>query len=71
MSESREHKRRYNQRLEYIAHFTEWLEKEPPMNNVAYVRVLLDCFSAAQIASGKIVSIEAHYAAPCLEGELK
>ena len=31
MSESREHKRRYNQRLEYIAHFTEWLEKEPPM----------------------------------------
>ena len=39
------------------------------MNNVAYVRVLLDCFSAAQIASGKIASIEAHYAAPCLEGE--
>ena len=39
------------------------------MNNVAYIRVLLDCFSAAQIASGKIASIEAHYAAPCLEGE--
>lgn len=32
------------------------------MNNVAYIRVLLDCFSAAQIASGKIASIEAHYA---------
>lgn len=31
MSESREHKRRYNLRLEYIAHFTEWLDKEPPM----------------------------------------
>lgn len=31
MSESREHKRRYNQRLEYIAQFTKWLEKEPPM----------------------------------------
>ena len=39
------------------------------MNNVAYVRVLLDCFSAKQIASGTIASIEAHYSAPCLEGE--
>lgn len=39
------------------------------MNNVAYIRVLLDCFSADQIASGKIASIEAHYSAPCLEGE--
>ena len=39
------------------------------MNNVAYIRVLLDCFSASRIASGKIASIEAHYAAPCLEGE--
>ncbi len=28
------------------------------MNNVAYVRVLLDCFSAKQIASGTISSIE-------------
>ena len=39
------------------------------MNNVAYIRVLLDCFSAKQIASGTISSIEAHYASPCLEGE--
>lgn len=35
MSESREHKRRYNQRLEYIAHFERWLENEPP-----FVRLL-------------------------------
>ena len=39
------------------------------MNNVAYIRVLLDCFPAKQIASGEIASIEAHYASPCLEGE--
>ena len=39
------------------------------MNNVAYIRVILDCFSAEQIASGNIASIEAHYASPCLEGE--
>lgn len=39
------------------------------MNNVAYIRVMLDCFSAAQLASGTIQSVEAHYAAPCLEGE--
>lgn len=31
MSESKEHKRRYNQRLEYIAAFEKWLAKEPPM----------------------------------------
>lgn len=31
MSESREHKRRYNQRLQYIADFNKWLEAEPPM----------------------------------------
>lgn len=31
MSESREHKRRYNLRLEYIAHFSNWLKAEPPM----------------------------------------
>lgn len=31
MSEKREHKRRYNLRLEYIAHFYKWLENEPPM----------------------------------------
>ena len=31
MSESREHKRRYNQRLRYIAEFSKWLDAEPPM----------------------------------------
>lgn len=31
MSESREHKRRYNQRLQYIAEFNKWLAAEPPM----------------------------------------
>ena len=30
MSESREHKRRYNLRLEFIAEFAKWLEREPP-----------------------------------------
>lgn len=31
MSESREHKRRYNQRLQYIAEFNKWMDSEPPM----------------------------------------
>lgn len=31
MSESREHKRRYNLRLEFIAKFSRWLDEEPPM----------------------------------------
>lgn len=31
MSESREKKRRYNLRLEYIARFDEWLKSEPPL----------------------------------------
>lgn len=31
MSESREHKRRYNMRLESIAQFGKWLDREPPM----------------------------------------
>lgn len=38
-------------------------------NNVAYIRLLLDCFPAAVLAEGRIASIEVHYAAPCLEGE--
>ena len=46
---------------------------EPPtrfhMNNVVYIRLLLDCFSAKELASGMIRTIEAHYASPCLEGE--
>jgi hypothetical protein len=31
MSESREKKRRYNLRLEYISQFNDWLYREPPM----------------------------------------
>lgn len=31
MSARREHKRRYNQRLKYIARFEQWLALEPPM----------------------------------------
>lgn len=31
MSERQEKKRRYNLRLEYIAHFQKWLNREPPM----------------------------------------
>lgn len=34
MSESREHKKRYNQKLEYIARFEKWLKKEPSMIRV-------------------------------------
>lgn len=31
MSESREKKLRYNQRLDYIAAFNKWLDLEPPI----------------------------------------
>ena len=31
MSEKREKKRRYNQRLVYIADFNKWLDTEPPI----------------------------------------
>ena len=31
MSEKREKRRRYNQRLEYIADFNKWLDAEPPI----------------------------------------
>lgn len=31
MSERQEHKRRYNRRLQFIAEFEKWLEKEPSM----------------------------------------
>jgi hypothetical protein len=34
MSERREKKKRYNQKLEYIAEFEKWLQKEPPMIRV-------------------------------------
>ena len=39
------------------------------MNNVAYVRLLLDCFTAKELASGDIRSVELHYSTPCFEGE--
>lgn len=35
MSERQEKKRRYNQRLEYIAAFRKWLDQEPPMWRIA------------------------------------
>lgn len=31
MSESREKKKRYNQRLEFVARFERWVASEPPM----------------------------------------
>lgn len=31
MSERREHKKRYNQKLMFISEFTKWLESEPKM----------------------------------------
>lgn len=34
MSESKEHKKRYNQKLEYIAKFDKWLDSEPSMFNL-------------------------------------
>ena len=34
MSERQEHKRRYNQRLEYMARFDKWLASEPNMLRV-------------------------------------
>ena len=39
------------------------------MNNVVYIRLLLDCFSAKELASGNIQSVELHYSTPCFEGE--
>ena len=37
------------------------------MNNVAYIRLLLDCLSAAELE--RVRSMEVHYAAQCREGE--
>ena len=31
MSERQEHKKRYNLRLQYIAEFGKWQDREPPM----------------------------------------
>ena len=41
------------------------------VNSLRYIRLLLDCFSAKELASGMIRTIEAHYASPCLEGETR
>lgn len=34
MSERQERKKRYNQKLEYIAKYEKWLENEPPIINL-------------------------------------
>ena len=39
MSEKQEKKRRYNQKLEYIAHVEKWLKQEPPMLNYSVGQV--------------------------------
>lgn len=31
MSERQEHKKRYNLRLQYIAEYNKWLDREPPL----------------------------------------
>ena len=39
MSESREHRRRYNLRLQYIAEYNKWLEQEPsPLRLISWRR---------------------------------
>ena len=39
------------------------------MNNVAYVRVFLDCFTADELAQLPIRSMEMRYVTACMEGE--
>lgn len=39
------------------------------MNNVAYIRAFLDCFSADELAQMQISSMEARYIVACMEGE--
>ena len=34
MSERQEHRKRYNQKLQYISEFKKWLDKEPPMYKI-------------------------------------
>lgn len=40
------------------------------MNNVIYVRAMLDCFTARELADMKPASMEIRYAVACMEGEL-
>lgn len=39
------------------------------MNNVAYVRAFLDCFTADEVAEMPVRSMEARYVTACMEGE--
>ena len=39
------------------------------MNNVAYVRAFLDCFTADEVASMPVKTMEARYITACMEGE--
>ena len=39
------------------------------MNNVIYVRAMLDCFTAQELADMKLASMEIRYAVACMEGE--
>ena len=39
------------------------------MNNVAYVRAFLDCFTADEAASMPVATMEARYITACMEGE--
>ena len=39
------------------------------MNNVAYVRAFLDCFTADEAASMPVRTMEARYITACMEGE--
>lgn len=39
------------------------------MNNVAYVRALLDSFSAKELAGIPVRELEIHFSTPCYEGE--
>lgn len=39
------------------------------MNNVAYVRAFLDCFSADEVAAMPVETMEARYITACMEGE--
>lgn len=39
------------------------------MNNVAYVRAFLDCFTADEVAAMPVKTMEARYVTACMEGE--
>lgn len=39
------------------------------MNNLAYLRLVQNCFTAEELCSGRISSVEAHYGTACHEGD--